>query len=62
MPVMLTHNFIRFLLSLHEKFKTPDIQELGPQNGSQYHPFATKKEREQNHTKSVKVFMNQIAY
>lgn len=45
MPVMLTHNFIRFLLSLHEKFKTPDIQELGPQNGSQYHPFATKKRK-----------------
>lgn len=52
-PLLLTLNFIRFLLPLHEKFKNPSIQELGPQNELQYHPFATKiKERKQNHTKS----------
>jgi hypothetical protein len=58
--MLLTLNFIRFLLPLHEKFENPGVQELGPQNEPQYHPFATKR-IENKTTQSLKVFMNQIA-
>lgn len=41
--------------------KNPGVQELGPQSKPQYHAICCKKRKKENHRKSVKVFMNQIA-